>query len=143
MNEHAERNPAGPRGAQGEQGAPGQRGQRGLSQLQGRAVVVLFLIAALSGVASLFWTGHDVNASKTAIQAAQHREQETQQRAQQRAAAQLEQKLCASFGKLAVLQPPAGDPDANPSRAYLQGQHIVWREVLADLNCGQLSLSRK
>lgn len=128
MSEHQERYPSGPRGVQG---AQGERGQRGLSHLQGRAVVVLFLIAALSGVASLFWTGHDVNASKTAIQAAQHREQA----AQQRAGAQLEEKLCTTFGKLAVLQPPAGDPSANPSRAYLQGQHAVLVELGTDLGC--------
>lgn len=128
MSEHQERYPAGPRGAQGKQG---ERGQRGLSQLQGRAVVVLFLIAALSGVGNLFWTGHDVNASHVATQAAQRREQ----KAQQRVAAQLEQKLCTTFGKLGGLQPPAGDPGANPSRAYLQGQHAVLVELGTDLGC--------
>ena len=47
--------PAGPRGAKGE------RGERGLSRLQGRAIVVLFLIAALAGVGNLFWSAHEVN----------------------------------------------------------------------------------
>jgi hypothetical protein len=45
--------------ARGPQGEKGERG-RGLSLLQGRAVVVLFLIGALGGAANLFWTSHVV-----------------------------------------------------------------------------------
>ena len=60
-NEAGERYPVGPRGMQG---AQGPRGERGLSRLQGRAVVVLFLIGALLGLASLFWTSHEVNAQQ-------------------------------------------------------------------------------
>lgn len=59
---------AGPRGAQGAQGERGRRGERGLSRLQGRAVVVLFLIAALSGVGNLFWTAHEVQSASAAQQ---------------------------------------------------------------------------
>jgi hypothetical protein len=57
-NEAGERFPVGPRGVQGE------RGERGLSRLQGRAVVVLFLIAALAGVGNLLWTSHEVNSEQ-------------------------------------------------------------------------------
>jgi hypothetical protein len=63
-NEAGERYPVGPRGAKGEQGEEGKRGERGLSRIQGRAVVVLFLIAALIGVGNLFWTSRAVNAEQ-------------------------------------------------------------------------------
>lgn len=53
-----ERLPAGP---PGEKGDPGERG---LSRLQGRAVVVLFLLAAVLAGGSLFWTSHQVNAEQ-------------------------------------------------------------------------------
>jgi hypothetical protein len=62
------RGPKGEQGATGEQGQTGRRGERGLSRVQGRAVVVLFLIAALSGVGNLFWTSHSVGASASAQQ---------------------------------------------------------------------------
>jgi hypothetical protein len=77
-----ERYPAGPRGAKGE------RGERGLSRLQGRAIVVLFLIAALSGVGNLFWTAHEAAQQRAAAatQAGQHRQLEQIE--------QIEQKLC-------------------------------------------------
>ena len=59
--ENFERLPAGPRGVQGMQGP---RGERGLSRLQGRAVVVLFLLGALAGAGNLFWTSHEVGAEQ-------------------------------------------------------------------------------
>jgi hypothetical protein len=60
VNEDSERLiPTGPRGAQG------PRGERGLSRLQGRAVVVLFLIAALFGVGNLFWTSREVGSEQS------------------------------------------------------------------------------
>jgi len=46
--------------ARGPKGEPGERG-RGLSLVQGRAVVVLFLIGALAGIGNLFWTSHAVS----------------------------------------------------------------------------------
>jgi hypothetical protein len=68
VSEADERFPVGPRGVQGKQGKQGERGERGLSRLQGRAIVVLFLIAALFGAFNLFWTSHSVNASAAATQ---------------------------------------------------------------------------
>ena len=52
MSEADERLPAGP---------------RGLSRLQGRAVVVLFLISALVGTGDLYWTAHEVNQVRDAV----------------------------------------------------------------------------
>lgn len=105
------------------QGPPGPQGERGTAGLSGpvrRALVFLFALAVLLGALDLFWTAHQVDASKAA------------QRSQGQA---VEQKLCTTFAKLAVLQPPAGDPSANPSRAYLQGQHAVLVELGTDLGC--------
>jgi hypothetical protein len=65
VSEADERFPVGPRGVQGKQG---ERGERGLSRLQGRAIVVLFVIAAAGGVGNLFWTSHSVNTSAAAQQ---------------------------------------------------------------------------
>lgn len=58
MSEADERLPAGPRGKQGE------RGERGLSRIQGRAVVILFVIAAALGAFNLYWTSREVNAQQ-------------------------------------------------------------------------------
>jgi len=109
----------GARGAQGNQGNQGERGQ--LSTLQGRAVVVLFLIGVMVGAANLFWTAHEVNSTA----AWQHRQDQA-----------VEQKLCTTFSKLAVLQPPPGNPATNPSRAYDQELHATLDELGSDLGCG-------
>ena len=118
-SEADERFPVGPRGAQGERG--------GLSRLQGRAIVVLFLIAALCGVGNLFWTAHEVGSASSA----QHAEQV----AQQRAGAVVELKLCTTLRRLAALKPPPGNPDTNPSRAYDQEQHATLAQLGPDLGC--------
>jgi hypothetical protein len=62
--EHFERIAPLARGPKGEQGEPGRRGERGLSRIQGRAVVILFLLAVLIGAAGLFWTSHEVSAQQ-------------------------------------------------------------------------------
>jgi hypothetical protein len=112
----------GERGVQGNQGNQGERGQLStLSQVQGRAVVVLFLIGVMVGMANLFWTAHEVNATA----AWQHRQDQA-----------VAQKLCTTFGKLAVLQPPPGNPATNPSRAYDQELHSTLDELGTDLGCG-------
>lgn len=58
-----------------------------------------------------------------------------QQAAQQRQGLVLERKLCGSFGKLAALQPPPGNPQTNPSRAYLQEEHAALVGLGQDLGC--------
>lgn len=139
VSEADERFPAGPAGERGAQGNQGNQGERGhLSRLQGRAIVVLFLIAALSGVGNLFWTAHEVHSAA----AAQQREQAMQQReaaavlaAQQRQGAALEQRLCTTLGRLTALKPPPGNPAANPSRAFDQQQHAVLAQLGPDVGC--------
>jgi hypothetical protein len=78
------------------------------------------------------WSSYDQARSQArAVLAAEQREQ-----AEQRAAgAALEQKLCATFGKLAADKPPAGDPATNPSRGYEQNQHATLDELGTDLGC--------
>jgi len=136
MSEADERLPAGPRG---KQGAQGDRGERGLSVLQGRAVVVLFAIAAGCGVGNLFWTSHSVDSAA----AAQQRQAATERAAQQRAGAAIEGKLCKSLEPLAALarlKPPAGNPDENPSRAYeqeLSARLAPLAQLGPDIGCGR------
>ena len=143
MSEADERLPAGPRG---KQGAQGDRGERGLSVLQGRAVVVLFAIAAGCGVGNLFWTSHSVDsaaAAQQSEQAAQQRQAATERAAQQRAGAAIEGKLCKSLEPLAALarlKPPAGNPDENPSRAYeqeLSARLAPLAQLGPDIGCGR------
>ena len=105
--------------ARGPKGEPGERGERGLSRVQGRAVIVLFVIAVALAAFAIFWVSHAV---RTATAAAQ-RQAAAEQAAQQRAAAVIGAKLCSSLlplEALAGLKPPPGSPADNPSRAYEQ-----------------------
>ncbi len=111
----------GPRGPQGDQG---ERGMPGLSIPVRRALVFLFALSVALAAANLLWTAHEVNASQAASQAAQVREQA----AQQHADTVLSRKLCATFGKLAALDPP-------PGQAYEQSLHVVLGELGPDLRC--------
>jgi hypothetical protein len=120
-DEDGERFPAGPRGAKGE------RGERGLSRVQGRAIVVLFLIGAAGGIGNLFWTAHEVHVAQAAQQA-----EEAVQRQQ---GALLEQKLCSTLGKLAALKPPPGNPETNPARAFDQALHSTLAQLSPDVGC--------
>ena len=115
-----ERLPAGPQGERGAQGNQGNRGERGqLSRVQGRAVVVLFALSALFGIGNLFWTAHEVNAATAA----------------QRQGAVLGQRLCITLDRLAALKPPAGNPAANPARAFDQEQQTVLAQLGPDVGC--------
>ena len=88
------------------------------------ALVALTLIV---GAGNLLASWDEVHAYK----ASQAREQVVQQRA----AADVEEKLCSTFGKLAALQPPAGSPVNNPSRAFEQDLHSTLVELGTDLGC--------
>lgn len=122
----------GPRGEQGNQGVQGERGE--LSRPLRRALVYLFATAAALALVALLAVFHEQAASRAALL---HQAQ-AQQASQRRAGLALERQLCMTFGKAAALKPPAGDPRTNPSRAYLQGQHVIWTEVVTDLHCGRL-----
>lgn len=117
----------GQRGEQGERGKQGSRGEAGLSRTVRRALVFLFALSVLLAGINLGWTAYE----KGAIQAGQHREQVLQQQA----GVMLEAKLCTTFGRLAALKPPPGNPKTNPSRAYLQAQHDALVQLGTDLGC--------
>lgn len=110
----------GTQGRKGDQGERGEPGKAGLSPAVRRALVFLFALSLTISVGDLFWNAHQVNASR----AANHRQNQVTER-----------KICAAVNGLAVLKPPAGDPAANPSRAYLQGLHVRFTEIGRDLGC--------
>ena len=89
-----------------------------------RAIVVLFCLNFALTAVGYFWLSDQAGASRAA---------------QQHGGQVLEEKLCGTFGKLAALKPPAGNPETNPSRAYLQGEHMALDEIGADLGCGRES----
>ena len=131
MTEDAERLVRGQKGDRGEQGIQGNRGehgQPGLSVAVRRSLLFLFALAVVLAAGSLLWTAHEVRAS----QAAQQREEAVQHQA----GVLLGQKLCITFSRLAALKPPAGNPAANPSRAYEQELHTTLDELGADVGCG-------
>ncbi len=67
-----------------------------------------------------------------------HAEQSAQQRndtARARQGALTEQKLCTTLGRLTALRPPAGNPAANPSRAFDQQLHVTLAQLGPDLGC--------
>lgn len=90
----------------------------------GAALVALTLIV---GAGNLLASWDEVHAYK----ASQSREQV----AQQRQAAEVEDKLCSTFGKLAALEPPSGSPAHNPSRKFEQNLHARLVELGVDLGC--------
>ncbi|HMG62696.1 MAG TPA: hypothetical protein VK599_07090 [Streptosporangiaceae bacterium] len=111
------------RGAKGDPGSQGERGERGPVRLApglSRALVFLFLLPTLIAIAV---------AAGLVVQA---RDQQATQARQGRIT---EQKLCATFGQLAALRPPPGNPAANPSRAYLQAEHATLVRLGTDLGC--------
>lgn len=85
-----------------------------------RAFVALSVLTLLLAGASMLFTVQYYRAEQAA------------QRAQ---GAALERKLCTTLGRLAALRPPPGDPEGNPSRAYLQEQHDVLAELGPDVGC--------
>lgn len=77
------------------------------------------LVVALNGT-GLFWIRHQVAATQAAAQ---------------RQGELVEHKLCASFGHLAELHPPAGNPATNPSRGFDQQLHVRLDELGTDIGC--------
>lgn len=90
------------------------------------AIIVVALVVAASG-SSLLWAARQQHGYEVSI----HRAHVARLRGEQAVV----DKLCLTFGKLAERQPPAGDPKANPSRAYEQWQHGVLVQLGSDLGC--------
>ncbi len=88
------------------------------------ALVALTLIV---GGGNLLASWDEVHAYK----ASQAREQVVQHQA----GVAVEKKLCDTFGELAALQPPAGSPASNPSRAFEQSLHSRLVDLGIDLGC--------
>lgn len=112
------------------------RGERPPGRPLGLALIcVLVAVAALA--AYLTWYVHSsqdaLRAQQQAFLTAQHQERA----AQQKQAALIDEKLCTTLGRLAALRPPAGDPEANPSRAYDQSLHEVLSGLGPDIECGK------
>lgn len=93
-----------------------------------RAVLTLFVVTLALAGANLLFTAHEANSVRHQFAAAAA--QATRQ------GQIVERKLCVSFGRLASLRPPPGNPADNPSRAYLQEQHTILDEIGADIHCG-------
>ena len=110
----------GPRGEAGPKGDKGEPGPRGLTGRTARAIVALFLVGFLVAAANLLFTVHYVH---------------VQQAAQQQAGRVVERSICKTLDSLAALRPPAGNPAANPSRAYDDELHATLDGLGPDLGC--------
>lgn len=93
-------------------------------------IVVLVVVIGISG-GSLILASNVANSQATQ----DARIRQAQQKAQEKAGQVVENKLCTTFGRLASLQPPPGNPTTNPSRAYLQDQHEVLVQLGQDIGC--------
>jgi hypothetical protein len=93
---------------------------------QASAIVLVAIIVALNGASYLAYAHQ-----QGTYEASQRREQ-----AAARMAGELvEFKLCLTFGKLAALKPPAGNPVKNPARGFEQQEHATLDELGTDLGC--------
>lgn len=96
------------RGLKGAKGERGERGERGLSRIQGRAVVVLFLIGFLAGAGNLYWTAHEISGNN--------------------------HKFCQVIVSIVPVPRPA-DPKANPSRETAYEQYERFADLGRSLGC--------
>lgn len=92
-----------------------------------RASAILLALVLIVGGGNLWATHSEVRSA----QAAQQREQA----AQRKAGAAVEEKICTTMHRLAALQPPAGNPRTNPSRAFDDQLHATLDELGPDLGC--------
>ena len=129
----APRGPQGTPGMQGQRGRPGETGRAGkpgISTGTMRAFVALLVLVLIVGGANLWGSWDQVHSFKEQLHA--------QQVAEQKAAAKEIGELCSTFGKVALLKPPAGNPVTNPSRAFDQSLHADLAGVNPDLGCTKL-----
>lgn len=92
-----------------------------------RAIGCLLALTLIMGGGNLWASWTEVH---NATAAQQH-----EQVLQREAGVVLGRKLCATFGALAALKPPAGNPKTNPSRAFEQQLHVTLDELGTDLGC--------
>lgn len=92
-----------------------------------RALCALVVLTLIVGGGNLLASWDEVHAAQAA--------QQRTQAAQQRQGEVVEAKLCSTFGSLAALKPPPGNPAANPSRAYEDHLHAALDALGADLGC--------
>jgi hypothetical protein len=95
------------RGQKGDKGAQGDPGR--LSQLQGRAVVVLFVISVALSAFALFWVSHAVNVNN--------------------------HKFCSVVTTLGAPVPRPADPKANPSREHQYTTYVKAVRLGRSLGC--------
>jgi hypothetical protein len=99
-----------------------------------RATAVLLVLVFAVGGGNLWasWNEtHAVTAQLNAFKQQLHAQEVTEQKQGAKEVAE----LCATFGKVALLKPPAGDPKTNPSRAFDQNMHADLAGVVPDLRC--------
>lgn len=97
-----------------------------------QGIAGLVALTLVVGAGNL-WSSYDQARSQArAVLAAEHREQA----AQRQAGVILGEKLCITFAQLAANEPPAGNPEANPSRAFDQKEHAILVDLGTDLGCG-------
>lgn len=96
-----------------------------------RAIGALLVLTLIVGGGNLWASWAEVHASQAAIQASYVREQKSQRQA----GVVLGERLCKTFGRLASLKPPPGNPAANPARAYEQEEHATLDQLGVDLGC--------
>ena len=108
----------------------GKRDRRALPVLP-----VLLVLVFLVGGGNLLASWQQVQSFKDQLR--------QQQLAQQKAAAKEIGELCATFGKVAELKPPAGNPQTNPSRAFDQEEHADLAGVVPDLGCDARAAARQ
>lgn len=96
-------------------------------QAMGAAVALSFVVGG-GGLASGYVEAH--SQAHAVLVAEQH-----EQALQRASGVVLGEKLCSTFGTLAALKPPQGDPRANPARAYEQEEHAALDALGVDLGC--------
>ena len=100
-----------------------------VTPMQGMAgLLALSFVVGADSLASGYAEAH--SQAHAVLVAEQH-----EQAAQRAAGVVLGEKLCSTFGVLAALKPPPGNPKTNPSRAYEQEEHATLVQLGTDLGC--------
>jgi Collagen triple helix repeat (20 copies) len=128
--------PRGPQGAQGQRGHEGRPGVMGRAGAPGisagtrRAAIGLLVLVLIVGAGNLVASYDQVQSFKNQLR--------TQQVAEEITGAREIGALCSDVGTMAAIPAPAGNPAANPSRAYEQAEARAWSGLVGDLGCSKL-----